>query len=83
MEYSNDLNLKNLEICSNKNIEPEDPVEIKRTEEESGGQPIEPSDQPYGIDQWLSMKEQLDQNTIEDISNHSSISSEHSSIASR
>ena len=83
MEYSNDLNLNNLEISSNKNIESEEPVEIKRTEEESNVQTKERSDQPFGIDQWLSMKEQLDQNTIEDISNHSSISSEHSSIASR
>ena len=83
MEYSNDLNLNNLEISSNKNIGPEEPVEVKRTEGEPNDEPRERSDQPFGIDQWLSMKEQLDQNTIEDISNHSSISSEHSSIASR
>ena len=85
MEYSNDLNLNNLEITSNKNIEAEEPVEVKRTEEEPNV--LEPnkehSDKSFGIDQWLSMKEQLDQNAIEDISNHSSISSEHSSIASR
>jgi len=84
MEYSNDLNLNNLEISSNKNIEAEEPVEVKRTEEELNV--LEPnkehSDKSFGIDQWLSMKEQLDQNAIEDISNHSSISSEHSSIAS-
>ena len=84
MEYSNDLNLNNLEICSNKNVEVEEPVEVKRTEEEPNVlENKEHSDQRFGIDQWLSMKEQLDQNAIEDISNHSSISSEHSSIASR
>ena len=84
MEYSNDLNLNNLEISSNKNIEAEEPVEVKRTDEESNVLTNkEHSDKSFGIDQWLSMKEQLDQNAIEDISNHSSISSEHSSIASR
>ena len=87
MEYSNDLNLNNLEISSNKNIEAEEPVEVKRTDESSNVLSNEcskeHSDKSFGIDQWLSMKEQLDQNAIEDISNHSSISSEHSSIASR